>query len=215
MAQVRGRAGRVRSWGPADRNHEACMYPRDPHTTPATPAHGSPDTGPADVGERAQLAHTLASRFAPHVEAAAAAVRDAEQHLADAREELARARQAAANQEYQSDRLVFMRASVSDEVEALSRKTTPKKVRVAYRYLLARAVELAEAEVQGYHADQAALLRERHQSVAACLETERQAVERFDAAREMQGRVQLAEQAARDGLAVMVEKLAGDSSASA
>ena len=46
-----------------------------------------------------------------------------------------------------------MRASLQDELEALTRKTTPKKVRVGYRYLLDRAVELAEGEVQGYQSD--------------------------------------------------------------
>lgn len=185
------------------------MTHRDPQAT-AAPGHSghAQYSGHVDPGEREQLAYALSVRFAPHLQAAAAAVREAEQDLADAREELSRARLAAASQHYQSDRLVFMRASVKDEVEALTRKTTPKKVRVAYRYLVERAVELAEGEVQGYQSDQAAAQREREHSVEACLEAERQANERLHAARAMQGRVHDAEQAARQGLVVMVEKRA-------
>lgn len=178
----------------------------------AAPTGGSTGDGqrPDDVdpGEWERLIRALAVRFAPHVDAAAVAVRAAEQDLAEAREELARARQEAADRRYESDRLVFMRASVAEELEALSRKTTPKKVRVAYRYLVARAVELAEGEVQGFHADQAAARRHREESVEARLEAERQAIERLDAARAMQTRLCHAEQTARQGLAVMIEKLA-------
>ena len=100
-----------------------------------------------------------------------------------------------------------MRASVKDEVEALGRKTTEKKVKVAYRYLVDRAVELAEGEVHGYHEDQAATRRDQEHSVEAWLETERMAIERLDAARAVQARVHDAEQTARQGLAVMVQKL--------
>lgn len=164
--------------------------------------------GRVDPVEVERLTQALNSRFAPHVDEAAAAVREAEQSVAEAREALARARRAADGQRYQSDRLVFMRASVKDEAEALTRKTTPKKVRVAYRYLLARAVELAEGEVQGYRTDQAAAERERQHSVEACLAAEHAAVERLDAARAMQRRVEDAVQTARQGLLVMVEKLA-------
>ena len=67
---------------------------------------------------------------------------------------LAHARDEAASRQYQSDRRVFMRAAVDDELESLSRKTTEKKLRSAHRYLVARAVELADAEVAGYLADQ-------------------------------------------------------------
>jgi hypothetical protein len=186
--------------------------------SPAPPG----DPGPAqaadriDVEEKERLAYALGVRFAPHIQAAEAAVREAEHHLAEAREALSRARQEAASQQYQSDRLVFMRASVRDEVEGLTRKTTPKKVRIAYRYLLSRAVELAEGEVQGYVSDEAAAQRQREQSVDACLEAERRALARLEAARAMRGRVEEAERAARRGLLVMVEKLASprDSEAS-
>ncbi len=186
------------------------MTSRDPHA-PAAPGR-TPEAHPGghvDPGEREQLAYALSARFAPHLQAAAAAVREAEQGLADAREALARAREEAASQRYQSDRLVFMRASVHEDVEALTRKTTPKKVRVAYRYLLARAVELAEGEVQGYRADQEAAQRQRRHSVEACAQAEREALDRLDAASAMHQRVRDAERAARDGLAVMLEKLAG------
>jgi hypothetical protein len=171
----------------------------------AEPPH---DAGQVDRDERERLAYALGLRFAPHLQAAAAAVRDAEDDLSEARQELARAREAAASQVYQSDRLVFMRASVKDEVEALARKTTPKKVRVAYRYLLDRAVELAAGEVEGYGSDETAAQRAREHGVGACLDAERLATQRLDAAKAMHGRVHDAEQAARQGLAVMVEKLA-------
>lgn len=184
------------------------MNQRDPLTTSGSAdiPHGqSPGRAGQDEWER--LAHAVSVRFAPHLQAAAAAVHEAEQDLATAREELTRARQAAASRPYQSDRLVFMRVSVKDEVEGLSRKTTEKKVKVAYRYLVDRAVELAEGEVQGYHEDQAAARRDHEHSVEAWLEAERMAIERLEAARAMQARVHDAEQAARQGLAVMVQKL--------
>lgn len=188
------------------------MNHHDPQATSPSgdTGHGQP---PSHVGsgEWERLSHALSVRFAPHVQAAEAAVRKADQDLATAREELARAHRAAASRQYQSDRLVFMRASVKDEVEALGRKTTEKKVRVSFRYLVARAVELAEGEVHGYHADQAAARREREQSVEARLEAEREAIERLDAARAMQARVHDAEQAARQGLAVMIQKLEAQS----
>jgi hypothetical protein len=186
------------------------MNHRDPQITSTSGdvAHGQ---SPAHVGpdEWERLAHALSVRFAPHLQAAAAAVREAEQDLATAREGLTRAHRAAASRHYQSDRLVFMRASVKDEVQALVRKTTEKKVKVAYRYLVERAVELAEGEVHGYHEDQAATRRDQEHSVEAWLETERAATERLDAARAMQARVHDAEQTARQGLAVIVQKLQG------
>ena len=185
------------------------MTQRDPQA-PATAGHaGSAQAGgQLEPGEQGQLAYALNVRLAPHLQAAAAAVRQAEHDLADAGEALARARQAVEDEHYQSNRLVFMRASLQDELEALTRKTTPKKVRVGYRYLLDRAVELAEGEVEGYQSDLQALQRDREHGVEACLEAERQAGERLEAARLMQGRVHDAEQAALQGLAVMVEKLA-------
>ncbi len=167
-------------------------------------------SGDADLlapGELDRLAATLAERFAPHVQAAAAAVREAEAELVEARAALARAEQAAAGRRYASDRLVFMRAGVRDEVEGLTRKTTPKKVRAAFRYLLARSVELAEGEVAGYRSDQAEALRDRLQGVEACREVEAVALSRVESAIAMQARVLAAEQAAREGLAVLAEKL--------
>jgi hypothetical protein len=177
---------------------------------PATEPVGQP-TGsilhPFDLTERERFAFALSQRFAPHLEAAAAAVREAEQILSGAREQLSRAREADARQEYRSDRLVFMRASVNEEVNGLARKTTPKKVRVAYRYLLDRAVELAAAEVQEYISDQDSAQHARQHSVEACIQAEREASERLEAAHAMHGRVKDAEHAAREGLAMMVEKL--------
>lgn len=183
------------------------MNQRDPLTTSTSADIAQVSLGRAGPDEWERFAHALSVRFAPHLQAAAAAVREAEQDLATAREQLTRARQAAASRHYQSDRLVFMRASVKDEVEALGRKTNEKKVKVAYRYLVDRAVELAEGEVHGYHEDQAATRQDQEHSVEALLETERAAIERLDAARAMQARVHDAEQTARQGLAVMVQKL--------
>jgi hypothetical protein len=185
------------------------MNHRDPPATSASgdTGHGQ-QPGHVDPGEWERLSQVLTVRFAAQVHAAAAAVREAEQALATAREELARARRAADGRQYQSDRLVFMRASVKEELEALGRKTTERKVKVAFRYLVARAVELAEGEVHGYHADRAAAQREREQSVEAWLEAEREAIAQLDAARAMQARVHDAEQTARHGLAVMLQKLA-------
>src|SRR5690606_25952620 len=107
---------------------------------------------------------------------------------------------------YTSDPLPFMRESVSEEVEALGRKTTPKKVRTSYRFLLDRAVELAAAEVQTFHDDRAAERQHREGGVEACQEAVGRAAEAVEAAREMQERVREAERSARRGLAVMVDK---------
>lgn len=166
-----------------------------------------------DPVEWAQHAAALSARFSRHVEAAADAVRSAQQHLTRVRAELERAQDVAAHRRYTSDRLVFMRASVHDELEALDRKTTPKKVRIAYRHLVARAVELAEGEVAGYHDDEASAAREREQSVDAWLAAEREARHRLEAATAMQARVVDAERAARRGLSIMLAKTAaGDGS---
>lgn len=154
-----------------------------------------------------QLVYGLETRFAPHLEAAASAVRDAERELTQAREQLERAEEEAARAGYVSDPLIFMRQSVAEEVDALTRKTTEKKVRVSYRFLLDRAVELAAAEVQGFHDERAAEEREREQGVAACRAAERRAVEALAAAEEMLARVRAAEQSAREGLRTMVAKL--------
>jgi len=179
--------------------------PATAHDVPAGTGSGYPGHG--DPVEWERLLHAQTLRFAPHVDAAADEVRTAENDLAEAREALARARRDAESQTYQSDRLVFMRASVVDEVEALSRKSTPKKLRVAYRYLLARAAELAEGEVAGYRADVAAQQREQEHSVQACLAAESRAQARLEAALAMQRRVADAEREARNGLIVLSEKL--------
>lgn len=176
----------------------------------AAPASGHVPEVPSGAqptsAETLRLTQALTERFAPHVEGAAAAVREAALALTAAQEELARARHEAENQRYRSDPLVFMRSALPDEVEALARKTTPKKVQAAYRYMLARAVELAAGEVQGYHADQTAIDLERTHGVDAGLHAEQAAAQRLEAAREMQQRVQEAELAARAGLATMIEK---------
>lgn len=187
---------------------EALMTEHD-HSSAPSPAGGGPPPG-VDPAEWQRLTEGLESRFAPHVEAAAAEVRSAEQHLAQARADLDRAREESAGRRYRSDRLVFMRASVGEELEGLERKTTPKKLRVAYRYLLARAAELAEGEVAGYRADQEAVERDREHSVEARAEAERQAATRLEAARQMQDRVRQAQEAARRGMAVLAEKLGDD-----
>lgn len=190
------------------------MTHRDPTPVPARDHSGADRVPlPDDPAERERLVQALTLRFSPHIQAAAAAVREAEQDLIDARAELVRAQEAADSQHYRSDPLVFMRASLEDEVEALARKTTAKKVRVAYRYLVDRAAELAEGEVNGYRQDQAAATRDREQGVAACQARERQAMERRDAAHETQRRVLAAEQTARQGLAIMEGKLADQEAA--
>lgn len=162
-----------------------------------------------DQAEHERLAYALGERFAPHAQAAALAVHEAERELDEARQQLEEARQEEAGRHYRSDRLVFVRAAVEDEREALARRTAPKTVRVTYRHLLDRAVDLAEAEVQGFRDEQAERRLEGRQSVEACLAAERRATEQLDAARAMQQRVADAESTARDGLALMAEKLAG------
>jgi len=157
-----------------------------------------------------RLALAVTDRFAPHLQAAAAAVREAEHDLAEAREALHRAEQAAANTRYVSDPLVFMRVTVREELEGLSRKTTPKKVRATFRYLLARAAELAEGELQGYRKDLESARRDRELGVDACRQAEQTALADLAAARAMHQRVQDAERAARDGLAVLSEKIQPD-----
>lgn len=162
-------------------------------------------------GEQEQLVYALEARFAAHRDSAAAAVREAERDLTEAQGRLARAEEAAASERYLSTPLPFMRQTLSEEVDGLERKTTPKKVRAAYRFLLDRAAELAAAEVQGFQDDQADLSRERTHGVDAC----RAAVERaragLEATREMEERVRAAERAARQGLDVMVAKLSTES----
>src|SRR5699024_6331906 len=116
-------------------------------------------------------------------EAAAAVLRRAERDLAAARDRLAEAERAAESEPYSSDPLVFMRASVDEEVEALVRKTNPKKIRASYRFLLDRAVELASGEVEGFQRDQGAAERERDHGVDACRDAVHRATETLEAAR--------------------------------
>lgn len=184
MTQHDGRAGGAQALDPADR---------------------------LDPDERAQLVYALEGRFAAHSDAAASAVREAERELSEVREQLAQAIEDEEQARYRSDPLVFMRDGVDEEVEGLSRKTTPKKVRTSYRYLLDRAVELAAGEVQGYHDDRARARWEREQGVQASREAEQRAIATLEAANLMQERVHAAESAARRGLEVLAEKL--DSSA--
>ncbi|AXH96711.1 hypothetical protein [Ornithinimicrobium avium] len=168
------------------------------------------ETAGADgVGERDELVYALEGRFAPHVGAAASLVRDAERGLAEANERLAAARQAAEEERYRSDPLVFMRSTLQEEVEGLDRKTTPKKVRNAYRFLLDRAVELAAGEVQGFHDDAEAERAEREDGVQASLAAQERAEATLEAARAAQERVASAERAARRGLDLMLAKLSG------
>ena len=154
-----------------------------------------------------QLVYVLETRFAPHLEAAAGTVREAEGDLGRARERLARAEEAAAGAEYSSDPLIFMRRSVEEELDGLDRKTNEKRVRTSYRFLLDRAVDLAAGEVQGYHDDQAEQQRERERGVQASREAEVRAREALEEARQMLERVQRAESLARQGLDAMAEKL--------
>lgn len=178
----------------------------DDTSVPGADSGAGRATSPASSPDVLRLVQTFDERFAPHLERASLAVRDAELALEKAHEALVQAEQAAASKPYVSDPLVFMRASLDDEVDGLRRKTTPKKVQAAYRYMLARAVELAAAEVQGYHDDQAALDHERQHGVEACRAAHRSAAERVAAARDMYQRVLAAEQTARAGLTAMVEK---------
>jgi hypothetical protein len=154
-----------------------------------------------------RLAQAVTDRFAAALQASAAAVREAEQDLGQAREALARAEQAAADSRYVSDPLVFMRVTVAEELEGLARKTTPKKVRASFRYLLARAAELAEGELKGYRTDLEAARRDRSQGVAACQQAVQAALVDLEAARAMHQRVAIAERAARDGLALLSQKM--------
>lgn len=159
------------------------------------------------AGEKEQLAYALETRFAPHLEAAAAAVREAERALEEAHERLEQAQDAIDNESYTSDPLVFMRASVDEEVEGMERKTTAKKLRTSYRFLLDRAVELAGAELQRYRDDLAADQREREEGLEASRAAVAMAETVLEEAREMQERVLAAERSARLGLALLVEKL--------
>ena len=68
-------------------------------------------------------------------------------------------------------------------------------------------MELASGEVQEYLSDQDSAQHAREHSVDACLQAEREASERLEAAHALHGRVKDAEHAARAGLAIMVEKL--------
>ncbi|GAA4875574.1 hypothetical protein [Serinicoccus chungangensis] len=161
-----------------------------------------------DPGEREQLTYALDSRVVPHLEAAGAAVREAERALTDAQERRAAAEQAAERAGYTSDPLPFMRQGVEEEVDGLARKTTEKKLRASYRFLVDRAVDLAAAEVQRYDDDRVADRREREEGVEACREAERRATLDLEAARQMLERVRLAERAARQGLDILVARLA-------
>lgn len=158
-------------------------------------------------GEPEQLVYALESRFAPHVEAAAAAVREAERELTEAQERLATAEHAASTERYTSDPRPFMRDAIGEEVDGLERKTTGKKIRTSYRFLLDRAVDLAAAEVQGFEEDRAAALAERSDGVQACRDAVQRATVELEETRVLQERVLTAERAARQGLSVMVDKL--------
>lgn len=160
-------------------------------------------------GEQEQLVYALESRFASHLEDAASALREAERDLAEAQEQLQRAEQEVADQRYRSDPLVFMRDGLSEELDGLERKGNPKKVRTSYRFLLDRAVELAAGEVQGYRDDRAAEQREKTRGVDASRTAVAEATAALAQARQMQERVHSAEQAARRGIQIMVDKLSG------
>ena len=172
----------------------------------------SETTDGLDPGEREQLVYALETRFADHLEAAASAVRQAEGRLEQAQEQLQSAVEEEASRAYRSNSLVFMRDAMDEEVDGLSRKTNPKKVRASYRFLLDRAVELAAGEVQGYHDDLEAERREREQGVVACREAEARATAALEAARVMQARVRKAEALARQGLEALADKLESPSS---
>lgn len=181
---------------------------RDGQSAGQPDGHGAAQgAGTLAAGEPEQLTYVLESRLAPHLEAASAAVRDAERTVEQARERVADAERAQARSAYTSDPLPFMRQGVQEEVEGLERKTTEKKVRTSYRFLLDRSVDLAAAEVQRFHDDRSAAARQREDGLEARREAERRAEEALGAARSMQERVLAAEQAARQGLAVLVDKL--------
>lgn len=172
-----------------------------------TGARGADGGDGLSTGEREQLVYALETRFADHLEAAGAAVRDAERHLDEARQALRRAEEEESSRPYRSDSLVFMREAMLEEVDGLHRKTNPKKVRAAYRFLLDRAVELAAGEVQGFRDDREAERRLREQGAQACREAEERARIALEEARAMHERVRHAESLARQGLAVMADKL--------
>lgn len=171
------------------------------------------DTGGSGLaaGEREQLVYQIETRMAAHKDAAANAVRDAEQTLTDVREALARAQDEADRARYVSDRLPFMRQSVAEEIETLERVSNEKRVRASYRFLIDRAIELAAAEVRGFHDAQDDERREREEGVEALVAAEQRAVRALEQAQAMQQRVAGAEDSARRGLGIMVEKLSAPS----
>lgn len=173
-------------------------------------AAGTPDPDRITQSELDRLSLSVTDRFAPHVHAAEAAVREAEHRLTDAREVLARAEHETANRSYHSDPVVFMRATVSEDLEGLARKTTPKKVRASFRYLLARAAELAEGELASYQNDLADARWERDQGVAACRQAEQVALDELAAAQAMHQRVLDAEHLAREALDLLRGKMGSD-----
>lgn len=169
----------------------------------------STDNAPADildVAERDRLAYAIETRFAEPREGAASAVREAEQALEDAKQHLEEAIEAKERQQYRSDPLVFMRDGLDEEVDGLERKSNPKKVRAAYRFLMDRAVELAVAEVRGYHDDRASEEHHRTRGIEASREAVDRAERELIEARDMQERVQRAEESARTGLKVLFAK---------
>jgi hypothetical protein len=172
---------------------------------PRTTDAGGPDALPQAEWER--LAQAASDRFAPYLHAAAEAVSEAERQVAVARAALLRAEQAAADTRYVSDPRVFMRVAVREELEALSRKTTQKKARASFRYLLARAAELAEGELHGYRADLEAARGDRQEGADACRRIQQEALSELEAARAMQKHVVEAAGAAREGLELLKEMM--------
>lgn len=165
-----------------------------------------------DPAEVDRLTTAIDQRFAPHLEAAAATVRSAERRLEEAREQSAYAERMAEQARYLSDPLVFMRQTVREEVESLERKTTAKKARAGYKFLLERAVDLAQSEVQGYQDDQERLQRELTEGVQACAAAVQRAESALVEARAMHQRVLDAEHSAREGLQTLLTTLAEDDS---
>ena len=102
----------------------------DDTSVPGADSGSGRATSPASSPDVLRLVQTFDERFAPHLERASLAVRDAELALEKAHEALVQAEQAAANKPYVSDPLVFMRASLDDEVDGLRRFYESRDVKI-------------------------------------------------------------------------------------
>ena len=128
-----------------------------------TPSAGAPDPDRMSQSELDRLAFAVTDRFALHLRAAQAAVREAEQSLEDARDSLALAEQAAADTPYQSDPLVFMRATVGDDLEGWRARRPRRRSGRATATCWTEPSSWPTARLTNYRRDLAASRRDRVQ----------------------------------------------------